>query len=81
MSNATTWTFDIADGVLKNRALSSKLLYQSARHFKIAGFSKQLDGFSRKMGQTYTLPDRCSAAVTHLTVKNTFAPKIDIVLL
>ncbi|MEW5735711.1 MAG: hypothetical protein AB1921_12705, partial [Thermodesulfobacteriota bacterium] len=53
--NATTWTYDVGDGVLKNRALSTKLLMEAAKKFHFVQFTQKVEGFGKKQGQTVTL--------------------------
>ena len=52
-----TWTNDVADGsVLKNHALSSKLMEHATLDFICAQFVTPVEGFGKKMGETVTLP-------------------------
>lgn len=50
-----TWTYDAADGVYKNHTLSGKLLEVAALKFQFVPFTKKVDAFGKKKGETVTL--------------------------
>lgn len=51
----TTWTFDAADGVYKNHALSEKLLEAAALNFRFVPFSQKVESFGKRQGESVTL--------------------------
>lgn len=50
-----TWTYDAADGVYKNHFISNALLEQSAIECLVAPFTKSVDGYGKRQGQTVNL--------------------------
>lgn len=52
----TTWTFDAADGVYKNHELAVGIMKAAALHFVFVPFTKKVDGFGKKQGESVTLP-------------------------
>lgn len=55
MSDTFTWTYDAEDGVYKNHAMSGKLLEMAARKFKFVPFTKKVDGFGKRQGESVSL--------------------------
>jgi len=51
----TTWTYDAADGVYKNHALSNKLMETAAQKMVVVPFTTKVQEFGRKMGETVNL--------------------------
>ncbi len=50
-----TWTVDAPTGVYKNHALSSRLYEASVADTKFVEFTRPVEGYGRKMGETITL--------------------------
>ncbi|WP_157468629.1 hypothetical protein [Desulfatibacillum aliphaticivorans] len=55
MGNTLTWEFDAETGVYKNRALSGKLLKQSAQKFVFVQFTDKVDDFGKGKGESVTI--------------------------
>lgn len=53
---AFQWIPDMPSGVMRNRALSTKLRFASIAATKALQFVSPVEGFGRKMGDTITLP-------------------------
>lgn len=51
-----TWTYDATDGVYKSHALSKELLKLAALRFRFVQFTKKVNGYGRRQGETVTLP-------------------------
>lgn len=56
MSGTFTWNYDAATGTYKSHALSGELLKLAALKWKFVPFTKKLDGYGKKMGETFTMP-------------------------
>lgn len=56
MSQIFTWAFDALSGTYKSHAMSAELLTQAALKFKIVPFTKKINSFGKKMGETVTMP-------------------------
>ncbi len=51
-----TWSYDASTGTYKSHAMSKELLKVAARKFRFVPFTKKVNGYGRRQGETVTLP-------------------------